>query len=115
MENVFLPVDNISDYSCYSISANGEYIRAYKDIPRNNSSSSYVDYYINSHYLEVPGYQTWSQYSNLPVCMDSNVITNDFYYRNDFADILIILLILSIFCIYIPLKIFSKLFKRGGL
>ena len=115
MKNVFLPINSVGDYACYSISSNGEYIRAYKQQPHNNSSSNYTDFYINSHYLEVPGTQSWSQYSTLPVCMDTSVITTDFYYRNDMPGIMVMFLIMSIFCFYIPIKIFSKLFKRGAL
>lgn len=115
MKNVFLPVDSVTDYACYTISSNGEYIRAYKTQPRTNSSSNYVDFYINSHYLEVPGSQSWSQYASLPVCISSGVITNDFYYRNDMPGIMIMFLIMSIFCFYIPIRIFAKLFKRGAL
>lgn len=115
MKNVYLPINNVSDYACYSISSNGEYIRAYETYPRNNGSSNYVDFYINSHYLEVTGTQSWSNYTTLPVCMDTNVITNDFYYRNDMPGIMVMFLIMCIICFYIPLKIFSKLFKRGAL
>lgn len=114
MNYVYLPVDNVNSYSCYVIQNEGT-IRAYITTPRNNSSSNYVDFYINSHYLSNTGTQTWGNTSNLPTCLNKSIITNDFYYRNDLSDIMIIFLIMTIFCIYLPIKIFSRLFKRGGL
>lgn len=114
MNNIFLPVDNVSDFACYSV-FDKDTIRAYYTQPQVDSSSDYIDFYINNHYLEKSGTQSWGQWSNyLPVCLPSNSITNDFYYRNDFADILIIFTIMCLFGLYLPLKIFSKLFKKGG-
>lgn len=102
------------DYACYVV-INSDTIRAYSNIPRLNSSSSYRDYYINSNYLYQDGTQSWGNYSTLPVCLNTNNLTDEVYYRNDFDSILVIFLIMCIFCFYIPLKIFSKIFKRGGL
>lgn len=106
-------------YECYVIQ-NADTIRAYKTTPYNpgyNQSITieYRDYYINSNYLYQEGTQQFSNYSTIPTCHDTSELTDDFYYRNDFAEILIIFLILSIFCFYIPLKIFMRLFKRGNL
>jgi len=88
--------------------------RGYEETPKNNTTVNYRDFYINSNYIYKDSSQSFSSYTNLPVCLSSNAITTDVYYRNDFDSILIIFLIMSIFCFYIPLKIFSKLFKRGG-
>ena len=115
MEHIYLPVEQVSDYACYSI-RNGDVIRAYKNIPRVNSESDYVDFYINSHYLEIDGTQTWGNYTqNLPVCIENNSITNEVYYRNDFDSILIIFLVMCIFCFYLPYKLFMRLFKKGSI
>lgn len=109
---IYVPNQN---YACYVVQDSNT-IRAYHTQPNYNSTVNYTDYYVNSHYLEKVGQQTWGNYNTtLPTCMDKNLITNNFYYRNDFDSILIIFLIMSIFCFYIPLKIFSRLFKRGGL
>lgn len=104
-------VPNKEDYKCFVVRSE-EIIRAYKQKPTNNSTIEYRDYYYNSNYVYTDGEQTFSQYTALPICLDSNVITDNVYYRNDFDSILIIFLIMSIFSFYIPLKIFSRLFRR---
>lgn len=100
------------NYKCYVVQ-NEDVIRAYEKVPTNNTTVNYRDYYINSNYIYKDGYQQFSNYATLPVCLNSNDLTSDFYYRNDLADILIIFAILSIVIILIPLKIFFRLFKKG--
>lgn len=104
-------VPNIEDYKCYVVQSEGV-IRAYEETPKNNITTNYRDYYINSNYIYKDGSTQFSTYSTIPTCLDNSIITNDVYYRNDFDKILIIFFILSIFCIYIPLKIFMRLFRR---
>lgn len=115
MEHIYLPVENVNDFKCYHF-YNADTIRAYKKVPQLDSSSDYVDFYINSHYLKNNGTQTWGSYhSNLPSCLSTDSITNNYFYRNDLFDILGCFMILSIFCIYFPISLFSKCFKRGRL
>ena len=108
MSKIYVP--DLS-YKCFVV-RNDSTIRAYKEIPRNNSDIEYRDYYYNSNYLFQDGIQSFSNYTTLPVCLDSNLLTSDFYYRNDFPSILIMFLILSIFCFYIPIKVFLRLIRR---
>jgi hypothetical protein len=110
MNNLYLPESTIFN-KCYVVQ-NEDVIRAYDTIPSNNTSYNYRDYYINSNYIYKDGSGTWSQYSTLPICLSPEIITNDFYYRNDFADILIIFFIFSLFIVYIPFKIISRAFGR---
>lgn len=110
---IFVPYDTTYD-ECYVVQSEGV-LRGYDTTPRNNTSYNYRDYYVNSNYIYRDGSGSWSQYSTLPVCLDSNLITNNFYYRVDFDKILIMFVIMSIFIIYVPVKVFSKLFKRGTL
>ncbi len=106
---IYLPS---TDYKCYVVQ-NEDTIRAYKEVPRQNSSIEYRDYYIHSDYIFRDGVQTFSNYSsNIPVCLDNSLITDSPYYRTDFSSILVIFLIMSIFCFLIPLKIFVRLFRR---
>ena len=100
-----------SNYACYVVQSEGV-IRAYEQTPQNNSSIDYRDYYIWSNYIYKDGSQSCSQYTTLPICLDSSVITDNYHYRNDFDSILIIFFIMSIFCFYIPIRVFSRLFRR---
>lgn len=104
-------VPDIENYECFVVQSEGV-IRAYEETPKNNITTNYRDYYINSNYIYKDGSTQFSTYSTIPTCLDNSIITNDVYYRNDFDKILIIFLILSIFCIYMPLKIFMRLFRR---
>lgn len=112
MNKIYLPLEEGQSYACYTI-YDKDTIRAYNSTPAINSTSSYTDYFINSHYLHRQGSQTWGNYNpNLPVCLSSSEITTDYYYRNDISDILIIFMIISIIGVYLPYKLFCKLFGR---
>lgn len=104
-------VPDLTNYKCYVVQSEGV-LRGYEEVPTNNTTINYRDFYINSNYIYRDGSQTFGQFSTLPVCLSSDVITSDVYYRNDFDSILIIFLIMSIFCLYIPLKVFLRLFRR---
>lgn len=112
MKNIYLPIENVNDFACYSV-FDKDTIRAYKTQPQLDSTSEYVDFYINSHYLQKTGTQSWGQWNNtLPICLTKSSITTDVYYRNDFDSVLIIFLILFIFIIVLPYKIMSRAFGR---
>lgn len=113
MKNIYLPIDNISDYKCYSV-YNQDTIRAYRSKPAINSSSDYTDFYIFNHYLQKSGTQNWGSYiTNLPTCLPVNTITNDFYYRTDLVDSLIIFSLLVLIIFWVPLKLtYFRLFRR---
>lgn len=99
------------NYKCYVVQSEGV-IRAYEKIPQNNITTDYRDYYIRSNYIYKDGVTTFSSYSTLPICLSDTELTSEVYYRNDFDSILIIFLIMCIFCFYIPIKIFTRLFRR---
>lgn len=100
--------------SCVIHQNNGVF-RVYDSVPTYNSDISYTDYYINDDYFPQTGTAHFSNYSTLPSCIDNNLLTDNFYYRVDFASILLMFSIIAFFGFYIPIKIFSKLFKRGGI
>lgn len=110
MSKIYMPEDTTFN-KCYVVQSS-DVIRGYDKVPVNGSDYSYRDYYVNSNYIYKDGTGTWSQYSTLPICLSSDVITNDYYYRNDMPDILIMFTIISIFGIYIPFKILFRLFRR---
>lgn len=104
-------VPDLENYQCFVV-RNESTIRAYKNIPQNNMDIEYRDYYYNSNYLYQDGVQSFGAYSTLPICLDNSKLTDSVYYRNDFDSILVIFLIMCIFCFYLPLKIFVRLFRR---
>lgn len=115
MDNIYLPINNVNDFACYSI-YDKDTVRAYYTKPALDSSSEYVDFYINSHYLQKTGTQSWGQWnSSLPTCLSSDSITTDYYYRNDFPDILLIFIIFAIVGICLPFKLISRIFRKGVL
>ena len=107
---IYVPQDTTYN-KCYVVQNTGV-IRGYNKVPKNNTDYQYRDYYLESNYIYKDGQGTWSQYSTLPICLENSVITNDIYYRNDLPDILIIFMVLCIFGIWIPLKVFMRLFRR---
>ena len=104
-------VPDLDTYKCIIV-RNDSTIRAYKEIPTNNKDVTYRDYYYTSNYLYQDGVQSFGSYSTLPICLDNSNLTDSVYYRNDFDSILVIFLIMCIFCFYLPLKIFVRLFRR---
>lgn len=107
---IFMPDDTIYN-KCYVVQSE-DVIRGYDRQPTNNSYYNYRDYYINSNYIYRDGNGQWSQYSTLPICLDNSIITNDFYYRNDFDSICIIFMTCFFFIFYLPFKLFKKFFGR---
>lgn len=99
------------NYKCFVVQ-NEQIIRAYKSIPRNNSTIEYRDYYLQSNYIYKDGQQTFNQYTTLPICLEENSVTSDYFYRNDFDSILVIFAIMVLFIIYLPLKIVFRFFRR---
>lgn len=115
MENELIFMPESSTYNkCYVVQSEGV-IRGYDHTPSYNTNYNYRDYYIKSSYIYRDGSGTWNNYSSLPVCLSSDIITNNFYYRLDMPYILLMFLIINIFAIYLPIKLFSKVIKRSGL
>lgn len=113
MEHVYLPVDNVNDFKCYEV-RDKDTIRAYRNAPAINTSSDYVDFYINSHYLEKTGSVNWGQWgNNLPVCLPTSSITNEIEYRFDYFESLALFVLLLFVLFWLPLKLtFFRLFRR---
>lgn len=99
------------NYKCYVIQDSNT-IRAYASTPSLNSTVSYVDFFINSHYMERPGVQQFGNYNVNVQCLDKNNLTDAFMYRNDIADILLVFVLLLIILI-LPFKMLLKRLFRG--
>lgn len=109
---IYIPQDNTYN-KCVVLQSN-DVLRVYNKVPSNNVSYQYRDYYIHDNYYFKDGSGTWGNtFQNLPTCYDSELITNNFYYRLDFPNILLMLSIFTLFIVYIPVKLFSKIFRKG--
>lgn len=104
-------VPDLENYKCvYMYSSNT--LRAYKQQPAINSTSEYVDYYVDNHYLYREGTQSWGNYyNNLPSCLDSSKLTNNWYYRTDLADIAIIIFIFLFIFYWVLFKFLDKILR----
>lgn len=91
---------------------NSDIIRVYDSQPRNNTTIDYKDYYIKSSYIYNQGSTTFSNYTTLPTCINSQRLTTNVMYRNDMADILIMFFIIVLICFYFPYRIISRAFGR---
>lgn len=85
-------------------------IRVYDSQPRQNTTIGYKDYYIKSSYISNTGSTTFSNYSTLPVCINSSDITTEVYYRNDFPLIMLTSLAIICFCYFLVSKIVRTVF-----
>lgn len=109
-------VPDLENYQCYVV-INSETIRAYKTKPYNPGYNQtiniqYRDYYLNSNYIYQDGTQQFNNYSTIPVCLDKENLTSEYFYRNDLDSILICIAILFFFLFYFPIWVMSRMFKR---
>ena len=109
MYKYYVPVESISDYSCYVV-FDSNTIRAYYYQPVIGTNL-YTDFYVNSHYMQKEGSQEISNTIELPLCLSSDDITNDYYYRNDISHIIVIVCFV-LFFIFLAIRIFSRLFGK---
>lgn len=109
--NIYLPIEDFDSYSCYTF-IDSETIRAYKTTPNINSTVDYTDYFINSHYLYNNGSETFTNVSILPICIEKERFTNAYSYRNDFSDIMLVVLAFCLLGGFLIHKLVKQLFKR---
>lgn len=111
MALIYLPQE-LNNNNCVTLqNLNNNYIRVYATTPTPNSNVNYIDYFINSHYIERTGTQTFGNYMTNVVCENHNKFTSDFWYRNDLFDIMGVYFIIIFIITYIltrHLKAFRK-------
>lgn len=100
----YLPTELINQEYYYNYNNNS--ITIYKNCNSNNCDC--VEVFPDLDYQISKTYSCELTSNNL----DYTIFTDNIYYRKDLSSILIIFIILSFFIIYIPLNVFSKLFKR---
>ena len=93
---------------------NATTVRVYDSTPRNNFTSSYRDYYPRLGYAFTEGSQTWSASTALPRCLHRSQYTSEIYYRVDFADSLVIFIVMAYVMFWFPFKLFMRLFRKGS-
>ena len=84
-------------------------VRVYDTEPIVNTEISYTDFYINDDYMSLSGVEL---ISSIPNYVTSSSLTDNFYYRVDFPDILLMFTLFCLWVIYIPIKVVSRLFRR---
>lgn len=104
MDSLFIPYDDIEN-KC-AILVNNDYYYVY-DIVDDELSDSY-DVVLFNGYFKFKG----KEVNNVLVSDCYPNITNNFYYRNDITNILINVLIISLFGIYLPWRIFTRFIKK---
>lgn len=103
---IYLPIE-LNENQC-PIVYNKDTIRVFDKIPTENTSITYTDYYINSHYLSNTG--IYEFLNELPTCIDLDNFTTSYYYRFDFDEILIIFFIILFIVYFIFGKILHSFF-----
>lgn len=107
---IYIPEDNTYN-KCYVVQSEGV-IRGYNKIPTNNTNYNYRDYYIRSDYIYRDGTGTWGINTTLPVCLSSDTITNEYWYRIDITNVLINVFVIVFMCFFPAFKIFKSLWGR---
>lgn len=107
---IYVPRDTTFN-KCYVVQ-NEDVIRGYDRVPQNNSTYNYRDYYIHSDYIYKDGSGQWSSYSTLPNCLSNDNVSNSYWYRIDLSNIMIIFLVLFVFIVKYPYRLFMRLFGR---
>lgn len=104
-------VPDLENYKCVYM-YNSNTLRAYKSKPAVNSTSDYVDYYVDNHYLYREGSQSWGNYNNnLPVCISQDKLTDVWYYRTDLLDIAVVVFIFIFIFYWVLFKFINKIVK----
>lgn len=101
---LFIPYENI-DNKC-AILVNEDYFYVYDII--NGELSEEYDVVLFNNYFKFKG----KEINNVLVADCYSNITNNFYYRNDLTNVLINVLIISLFGIYLPWRIFTRFIKK---
>lgn len=99
---IYLPV--YSENNCIEI-IDKDTIRLFD----NSDSTSYTDYFVNSHYIEKKGQIENNYVKN---CSSLSFTTN-YMYRNDFPEICFITLCVIAFTILPCLVLWKVFYKRG--
>ena len=106
---IYVPFDDVYN-KCFVVQSEGV-VRAYDRLPQNNTNYNYRDFYVNSSYMYRDGTGNWSSYTSLPICLDTDIITHTYVYRNDFPSILLTFVLFVGFIYFLLSKLFKPIFR----
>lgn len=109
MYDLYVP-ESLQDYSCFFYNDAGTILYATNSVPIQNESLQVEKIFVNNHYSIVSD----TIIPNREFTCLTNHKTTNWFYRKDAPEIAFLVVVFSIFFFYIPLKIFSRLFKKGG-
>lgn len=105
-------VPDYEDGQCAYMYSNN-ILRVYDSTPSSDTTINYTDYMVDNHYLYREGSTTFTQYSNIPICLSDDSITTNFGYRTDISDILITFTLIVGIIYFIISRLWRALFKGG--
>lgn len=100
-------VPTINESSCYYFDNNTTIIELDSNLSPNslyNAKHISLDNHYNTYYKEIIVPNNFN-------CLNHNILTTNYYYRNDLPDIIIIFLFIMLGIIYIPYKLASRFWK----
>ena len=109
MSKIYLPIE-VEDTNCAYV-YDKDTIRVYEEVPRQNATIDYTDYFINSDYISRHGSTTFNNWST-PIgydCISSSDFSTNAIYRHDFPLILLTATILIGFCWFLISKLYRRL------
>ena len=108
MTPIYLP-DEVLDSNCAYV-YDSDTIRVYEEIPYQNSTIDYTDYFVNSHYISRTGSTSFGSWGTIQYnCLNSSNFTTNAIYRNDLSEIFIITFILIFMCWFLISKLYRRL------
>lgn len=111
MGKIYLPIE-VNSNQCAVVVSDG-HVRVYSSKPNGTTQTNvtYTDFYIRENYLQTNGTTNWNQYSTQN-CVDHTQFVTDEWFRPDIWQSLLCFFIIAIVCLYLPFKIFSRIFGR---
>ena len=104
----YSPISLENNNKCYEFQ-DTNILRIYDTI-NLNQNNNFTDYNTSNHYMSKQG----SEFLEIePTCLNHDLFSHDFYYRNDLSHILIIFIIMCIFIFYIPFKVIQRFYRKG--
>lgn len=93
MSKIYLPDEVLSTNCAYVYDK--DTIRVYEEVPRNNATIRYTDYFINSNYITRTGSTTFGQYNTLQYnCINYDNFSTNAVYSNYLMPIVVVSAIL---------------------